>query len=219
MNTHTLSEAASRRLVAQAGIPVSDFVTAPDVDGALAMASELERPLVAKLCGDTIAHKSERGLVRLGLETDEQVRVALTELRNAATADDGEVELLVSTMVDGRRELIAGLTHDPQFGMTVMLGIVGVLAEAIADVSFRLAPIDEVDAREMIDELATQKLLGAFRGEPPLDREAVIKVLVALGRLADDDPEIRSVDLNPLIIVDGQPVAVDALVERTGRPA
>jgi acetyl-CoA synthetase (ADP-forming) len=97
--------------------------------------------------------------------------------------------------------------------MTVMLGVGGVLAEAIADVVFRLVPIDRVDAGEMIDDLATQALLGPFRGEPAVDRERLVDVLVGLSDVAASRPDIASVDLNPLIVSDGVPVAVDALVE------
>jgi acetyl-CoA synthetase (ADP-forming) len=89
----------------------------------------------------------------------------------------------------------------------------GVLAEAVADVSIRLVPIERVDAEDMLDDLATQALLGAFRGEPPVDREAVVAVLLGLSAAAESTPELRSADLNPLIVVDGRPVAVDALVE------
>ncbi len=116
-------------------------------------------------------------------------------------------------MVDGNRELIAGLHADPQFGMTVMVGVGGILAEAIRDVSFRLAPITELDAAEMIADLRTQALLGEFRGEPAIDRGALVGTLVALGRLGAGRGDLASVDLNPLIISDGRPVAVDALVE------
>lgn len=211
--TRTLSEADSRRLVAAAGIPVSPYVTATDAAGLVTVAASLDRPLVAKLCGASIAHKTERGLVRLGLADDESLLTAATDLLAAARPDDGPVEVLVSTMVAGRRELIAGLATDPQFGPTVMVGIGGILAEAVADVAFRLAPIEPVDAREMIDQLRTQALLGAFRGEPAIDRDAVAEVLVALSRLPIDDPSVVSVDLNPLIVVEGRPIAVDALVE------
>ena len=115
--------------------------------------------------------------------------------------------------VQGNRELIAGLSDDPQFGMTVMLGVGGVLAEAVADVAFRLVPITRTDAEDMIDDLATQRLLGPFRGEPAVDRERLVDVLVGLSDAAVEHPEIASADLNPLIVVDGVPVAVDALVE------
>ncbi len=217
--SHTLSEADSRVVMTAAGVAVSPFALAADRAGAAEAIPTLGFPLVAKLCGDTIAHKSERGLVKLGLSSADEALAAVDALLAAATPDDGEVTVLLSTMVDGKRELIAGLATDPQFGMTIMLGIGGVLAEAIADVAFRLVPIDRVDAHDMVDQLRSQKLLDAFRGEPAVDREAVADVLVALSELAASDPSIVSVDLNPLIIVDGKPVAVDALVERTGARA
>jgi hypothetical protein len=121
--------------------------------------------------------------------------------------------VLVAPMLRGTRELIAGLSEDPQFGMTVMLGVGGILAEAVADVSIRLVPIERVDAQDMIEDLATQRLLGEFRGEPAVDRDALVDVLVGLSQAATAEGRIRSADLNPLIVVDGKPVAVDALVE------
>jgi acetyl-CoA synthetase (ADP-forming) len=116
-------------------------------------------------------------------------------------------------MVRGNRELIAGLSRDPQFGMTVLLGVGGVLAEALGDVVIRLAPLTAVDAEEMIEQLGTQALLGPFRGEPTVDRARLAGVLVALSAVADAEPAVVSVDLNPLIVSDGVPIAVDALVE------
>jgi len=124
--------------------------------------------------------------------------------------------VLVAPMVRGTRELIAGLQRDPRFGMTVMLGVGGVLAEAVADVVFRLVPIDRDDAADMIDDLSTQALLGPFRGEPPVDREQLIAVLTGLSDLAAARPDVASVDLNPLIVTAGAPVAVDALVVLDG---
>ena len=118
-------------------------------------------------------------------------------------------------MLKGNRELIAGLTTDPQFGPTVMVGVGGILAEAVADVAFRLVPVTRLDAHELIDDLATKKLLGPFRGEPAIDREKLVDVIVGLSDLAVQRPDIVSVDVNPLIVVDGVPVAVDALVEVT----
>ena len=94
-----------------------------------------------------------------------------------------------------------------------MLGIGGILAEAVADVAFRLVPLARVDAEEMIDDLRMQALLGPFRGEPAVDRDTLVDVLLGLSALAESDPAIVSVDVNPLIVVDGRPIAVDALVE------
>jgi acyl-CoA synthetase (NDP forming) len=209
----TLSEAASKQLLAGYGIPVLDERTAADADGAVAAAGALGFPVVVKLCGDNIAHKTERGLVRLGLPDAPAVRAAADELLAAARPDDGAVELLVAPMVRGARELIAGLVRDEQFGPCVMFGVGGVLAEALGDVGFRLVPLTDLDAGELLDDLETQKLLGPFRGEPAVDRAAVVATLVGLSRLAQDRPDVAAVDLNPLIVVDGKPVAVDALVE------
>jgi acetyl-CoA synthetase (ADP-forming) len=211
--TTTLSEDASKRLLADHGVPVPDERVVATAPAAATAAAEIGFPVVVKLCGDAIAHKTERGLVRLGLASAGAVETAGAELLAAARPDDGAVGLLVAPMVRGTRELIAGLNLDPQFGMTVMLGIGGVLAEAIADVVFRLVPIDRVDAGEMIDDLATQALLGPFRGEPAVDRERLSDVLVGLSDLAEARADLASVDLNPLIVNDGVPVAVDALVE------
>jgi acetate---CoA ligase (ADP-forming) subunit beta len=215
----TLSEARSKRLLAEHGVPVLPERSAASADAAVVAASEVGFPVVVKLCGDTIAHKTERGLVRLNLGDEASVREAAGSLLGAATPADGDVELLVAPMARGSRELIAGLHTDAQFGRVVMIGFGGILAEAIADVSFRLVPLTPVDADEMIDELRTQALLGPFRGEPAVDRGALAATLLGLSALAAAAPEVVSVDVNPLIVVDGRPVAVDALVEvRTGPP-
>ena len=211
--TRTLSEPDSKALLAGYGVPVAPERVVHDAAGAATAATEIGFPVVVKLAGDTIAHKTERGLVRLGLTDAASVREAATDLLAAATPEDGEVRVLVAPMLSGQRELIAGLAQDPQFGTTVMVGVGGVLAEAVADVSLRLVPISRVDAEEMIDDLATQALLGPFRGEPAVARDAVADVLLALSTAAEADPTIVSADLNPLIVVDGKPVAVDALVE------
>jgi acetyl-CoA synthetase (ADP-forming) len=209
----TLSEAASKELLGAFGVPFPDERVVAAVDDAVGAAGEIGYPVVVKLGGDGIAHKTERGLVRLGLGSAEQVRDAAADLLAAATQEDGEVHLLVAPMLRATRELIAGLHDDPQFGMTVMLGVGGILAEAVADVSFRLVPIERVDAEEMIEDLALQRLLGPFRGEPAVDRAAVADVLLGLSEAAQARDDIASADLNPLLVVDGRPVAVDALVE------
>lgn len=209
----TLSEADSKRLLAAHGVAFPEERQVSSVDDAVAAAAAIGHPVVVKLGGDAIAHKTERGLVRLGLTDDAAVAEAATQLLAAARPDDGEVHLLVAPMLRGNRELIAGLHRDEQLGMTVMLGVGGILAEAVADVAFRLVPIDRLDADEMIDDLATQRLLGAFRGEQAVDRAALADVLVGLSDAAVAEPRIVGADLNPLIVVDGTPVAVDALVE------
>ena len=209
----TLSEHESKQLLARHGVPTAPERVAPDVDGAVEAADAIGYPVVVKLTGDAIAHKTERGLVRLGLRDADDVRDAADALLRAAGPDDGDVALLVASMLSGSRELIAGIHTDPQFGPCVMIGLGGVLAEALADVAFRLVPIDAVDAGEMIDDLRGQALLGPFRGEPAVDRVALVAVLTGLSALAEARTDVVSADVNPLIVVDGVPVAVDALVE------
>ncbi len=212
--TTTLSEVASKRLLAGFGLPFADERDVASADDAVAAASAIGFPVVVKLCGDAITHKTERGLVRLRLGDERAVRDAAAELLDAALPSDGDVSLLVAPMVAGNRELIAGMLRDRQFGPTVMLGVGGILAEAVADVVFRPAPLDRPTAAEMIDDLVAQKLLGPFRGDAEVDRDRLVDLLVGLGRLAVERADVASVDVNPLIVGhDGRPVAVDALVE------
>ena len=211
--SRTLSEADSKARLAGHGVTFAPERVVATASEAAAAASELGFPVVVKLNGDTIAHKTERGLVRLSLADAEAVRSAADALLAAASPADGAVSLLVAPMLQGTRELIAGVATDPQFGPTVMIGVGGILAEAVADVAIRPVPVTAVDAAEMIDDLATQALLGPFRGEPAVDRQALVEVIVGLSAAAEADARLVSVDLNPLIVVDGRPVAVDALVE------
>jgi acyl-CoA synthetase (NDP forming) len=212
--TRTLSEHASAALVGAYGVPTARSALADDTAAAVHAAGDIGFPVVVKLCGDAIAHKTERNLVRLGLATDEAVRAAADGLLALAREDDGEVKLLVAEMVAGNRELIAGLVRDPQFGPCVLLGLGGILTEALGDAVFATAPLTHTDAERMIDGLAASHLLTRpFRGEPAADRKALCELLVGLGRLGVERADIASVDLNPVILRGDQPVAVDALVE------
>jgi succinyl-CoA synthetase beta subunit len=209
----TLSEEDSKALLAPHGVPFLDERTVADPAAAVAAADELGLPVVLKLNGDAIAHKTERGLVRLGLSSNDAVAVAASELLAAAKPEDGDVSLLVAPMIRSNREFICGASTDEQFGPTVLLGVGGILAEAIADVAIRLAPITPVDAADMIEQLKTQDLLGAFRGEDAIDRQGLIDTLMALSAAITDHDDVVSIDLNPVLIHHGAPVAVDALVE------
>ena len=209
----TLSESESKALLTSFGVRCAPEFLAADAEAAVAAAQQLGFPVVAKLAAPGLAHKTERGLVRLDLSTAGDVRDAANDLFAAARPEDGDVSVLVAPMVHGARELIAGA----QFGRCVMVGIGGVLAEAIADVAFRLAPLEPIDAQEMLDDLQGQALLGPVRGEAPIDRDAVASVLLALSRLAAERPDVTSVDVNPLVVdATGTPIAVDALVEVAG---
>ncbi len=218
-SSRTLSESDSKELLSAYGVPFAPERKVSTADNAVAAANEIGYPVVAKLGGDSIAHKTERGLVKLRLASAEAVHAAASELLNAARPEDGEVHVLVAPMVSGSRELIAGLLVDQQFGPTVMLGVGGIMAEVLKDVAFRPAPITEDMARSMLSSLRTQGLLEEFRGEAAVNADEVVKCLVGLSQVAMDRTDIVSVDINPLIVKpDGHVVAVDALVELGERP-
>jgi succinyl-CoA synthetase beta subunit len=212
----TLSEAESKALLARHGVPVPAEALVTTPEDAAEAADLIGYPVVVKLCAAAIAHKTERGLVKLGLRDAASVQATAAELLAAARPEDGDVGLLVAPMVSGARELIAGFLRDDEFGPCVMLGIGGIFTEALGDVAFRLAPLDAADAADLIDDLANQALLGAVRGEPPVDRAALARILLGLAEVGEGDGRIRSIDLNPLIVADGVPVAVDALVDLDG---
>lgn len=211
---NTLSERDSKGLLTPYGVP---FLPEMSVGRGESLADAAERigfPAVAKLCGDAIAHKTERGLVRLNIATAAQLESDVADLFARSVPEDGDVSVLVAPMIKSNREFIAGLIRDPQFGPTVMLGVGGVLAEAVADVVFRTVPVSPADADEMIEELKAQKLLGAFRGEAAVDRSSLRNLLVGLSTCALERSDVASVDLNPILVrSDGSLVAVDALVE------
>jgi acyl-CoA synthetase (NDP forming) len=213
-----LTEAESKEVLRHYGVPVVGEALASIPQEAAAKAAGIGFPVVLKGLGAKLTHKTERGLVRLNLKDRDEVLAAAEAVAASAGADlEG---FLVQPMLPGRREFVAGLFHDVQFGPVVMFGLGGVFTEALDDVVFRLAPLDEKDAGEMIEELRSAKHLGPFRGEKSADREALARVLVGLSRLSLEMPDITEIDINPLLVgPDGRVTAVDALVILGEKPA
>jgi acyl-CoA synthetase (NDP forming) len=206
-----LTEAEAKEVLKKYGIPVVEEKAVKTSEETEIAAKEIGYPVVLKGLGSRLTHKTERGLVKLNLKNKEDVRSAALYIKEAAGSDlEG---FLIQPMLEGKREFVAGLFHDEQFGATVMFGLGGIFTEAIGDVVFRLAPLDDHEARKMIDELHAQKLLGAFRGEKAADKEALIKTIVGLSKIGTEIPEIREIDINPLLVTaDGKVTAVDALI-------
>lgn len=213
-----LDEFQSKELLAAHGVPVAREMVAASPAQAAEMAAELGFPVALKALGHRLAHKSERGLVALNLGDAEAVaRTGERLLQAAGTDAEG---LLVAPMAAGRRELLAGLFVDRQFGPVVMLGLGGVYTEALSQACFALAPLSPAEAAAMLESFSAPKLLGEFRGEAAVDREALLATLIGLGRLAVEHPEVSEVDINPLLLgPDGRLTAVDALVVLNPRPA
>jgi len=204
-----LSEYDSKRFLSHFGIPVSREAIAPDADSAAMEAVKIGFPIVLKACGTHLTHKTEAGGVVLNLRSEEEVKKESQRLLKI----EGCETLLIQEMVMGDRELVCGLTKDPQFGPCVMFGLGGVLTEVLEDVVFRIAPLKPRDAKEMVQEIQSRKILDPFRGEPAVDLEELSKTLVALGEIGLQYEDVVGVDINPLKIRrDGKPVAVDALV-------
>ena len=206
-----MNEVEAKCLLNEFNVPVVPETMALDDKEALKAADAFGFPVVVKGLGSALAHKTERGLVHLNLSHQKAVQKALAAIR-AAAGDDLE-GFVVQPQIQGQRELVAGLFRDPQFGPVIMFGIGGVFTEALADVSFRLAPINETDASEMLGEIRASAFLGPFRGEQAINRQQIIQTLIGLSRIAIEFPHIAEIDINPLLASsDGRLWAVDALV-------
>ena len=213
--TTTLSEAESKKLLATYGLPVLDERIVKTASAAVEASVAIGYPCVIKLCGDGIAHKTERNLVRLSLGNAGEVYRAAHELLAQANDDDGDVELLLAPMIRATREFIVGADRTGDFGPVVMVGVGGIFAEVLEDVVFRLLPAEQHELSAMLDDLETQAMLGEFRGEPAVDRSQLLTVINAVGSAMIDRIDIESIDINPVLIANGQAVAVDALVALT----
>jgi len=209
-----LPEFESLALLREAGLAVTEAASARDAAAAAEAARSFGgRPVALKVDAVELAHKSDLGLVRLGLVGDEPVRAAADDLLAAARAHGLAVRgLLVQPMAVAGVELIVGLRRDASFGPAVVVGFGGVLTELLDDVAIRLAPVDRETALAMLAELRGTRLLDGVRGSSPVDRGAVADLVVALSRLGDARPDIVEVDLNPVIASARGALAVDALV-------
>ena len=179
------------------GFPVIDRALATTPDEAAAARQRLGRPVVMKIVSPEILHKSDVGGVVLGLETEDEVRAAFDRLRDLVSPD-AFAGVLVTPMVVDPAEAIVGLSTDPQFGPVVAVGLGGIFTETMRDLSLRVAPVSEVEARSMIDELRGRRLLDGARGRPPCDVDALAATVARVSRLPFAYPDIRELDLNPI---------------------
>jgi acetate---CoA ligase (ADP-forming) len=202
-----LDPAATRGLLSAYGIRLVEERLAGDVDAAVAAAAEVGYPVVVKTAAAG-AHKTETGGVALDLQDAESVRAAVGRIG---------APVLVQPLVRGGAELLAGLVQDPVFGPLVAFGPGGVFAELIGQAAFRIAPLTDVDAEELVGEGKAGRLVAGFRGAPAADATALAGLLHRLGRLGEDLPAVAELDLNPVLALTDGYVAVDARV-RVSRP-
>jgi len=205
-----LDEWQSKRLFSSYGIPIPAGELVKSEAEAVAAASRIGGKVVMKGMGSEFHHKTEAGLVVLGVEGAEAVveTYRLLEQRGGS----GLEAVLVEQMVSSNRELIVGLKRDPVFGPVVAFGLGGILTEALGDVALGVAPLSAQEAAELPGLIKAKKLLGSFRGYPPVDRTALAKIIQAVGQMALDHPEIAEIDVNPVLVQGDQPIAADALI-------
>jgi acetate---CoA ligase (ADP-forming) len=199
-----LPEPEAHAVLQAYGFPMLRSKMVRDASEAVAAAREIGFPVVLKIVSPDIVHKVDVGGVRLNLESETDVRDAYGELLHQVKAAKENVEIwgvLVQEMVRGGKETILGMKRDPHFGALLMFGLGGIYVEVLKDVTFRIAPIRELGARHMIENIKGIKLLMGYRGEPPSDLDAIAQSLLRLSQLVTDFPEIEEMDINPLIVL------------------
>ncbi|MDP8256535.1 MAG: acetate--CoA ligase family protein [Candidatus Alcyoniella australis] len=209
----SLTEHDAKKLIKAYDVPITPEQVVQDADAALAAAQQIGYPVALKATGAKLLHKTEHKAIRLGIDDDDELRQAADEL--LAADIPGREGLLVQKMIGEGRELLVGMTRDPQFGPVVAFGLGGVFTEILKDVALRVAPLDKVDALEMIDQIRGRKILDEFRGMPAVDRDRLAQILINVGTLALELPDVAELDINPLMIGPEGPLAVDALVRLT----
>lgn len=205
----SLDEHVSKQILADFGIPTVPEKIVASISEAKAAASDFGFPIVMKGISPGVVHKTEQGLVRIGIHSNEMVENAFSDIR---TAMPNGGSILVQQQIDGGIELIVGFLRDPQFGPCVMLGLGGILAEALKDTAFAVAPISRKDAFHLMDQIRAQNVLNGFRNSIPVNREVLSDILIRTGELGLACPQIQEIDINPLIVCNGNPIAVDASI-------
>ena len=208
---NVLTEFESKELLQEIGIPIPAQKLTISKKETISAAEEIGFPIVMKLMAEDVVHKSDTGAVKLNLKTKEDIDKAYDDLMNIPSQEEKRIS--VQKMADEPiTELIIGMTTDPQFGPALMFGIGGILVELLEDVSFRIAPITEYDANEMIHEIKGFPILDGYRGKPKADIEAIVEVLMKISDLVTKHEEIHEMDLNPVFIYEKGLICVDARI-------
>jgi len=206
----TLSEYEAKQVLATYDIPVTREILLTDKNNLEKAILKIGYPLVMKGCSAQIAHKTEKGLIHVDIRTIKEAKKAFNEIMAGLKGFDGGV--LLQQMIKGRRELVMGMTRDAQFGPCVMFGLGGIFTEILKDISFRRAPLKKRDTLEMMSEIRGHKILDAVRGLEAADKKLLTDMLINIGRIGMEIPEVSEIDLNPVIIGESKPIVADALI-------
>jgi acetyl-CoA synthetase (ADP-forming) len=211
----SLLETEAKTVCIEYGIPVTKFELARSEEEAVKFANAIGFPTVLKIVSPDIIHKSDVGGVIVGLKNADDVYHGYNQILQNVKKHDPKAKIvgvLVQEMAPSSTEVIVGAIKDPQFGPAIMFGLGGVFVEVLKDVTFRVAPITEDDACEMIRDVKAYPLLKGYRNTPPADIDAIAKILLSTSRLVTDYMEIKELDLNPVIVYEKGAKAVDARI-------
>jgi acetyl-CoA synthetase (ADP-forming) len=210
-----LLETEANQICREYGIPITNFRLATNETEAVKFSEQIEYPVVLKIVSPDIIHKSDVGGVMVDLRTAKGVREAYKQILGNVKKHKPNariVGMLVQEMAPSSTEVIVGAIKDPQFGPTMMFGLGGIFVEVLKDVTFRVAPITEEEAREMITEVKAYPLLKGYRNSPPADIEAIVRILLNASSLVMEHQEIKELDLNPIMVYKKGAKTVDARI-------
>jgi acyl-CoA synthetase (NDP forming) len=210
-----LLEHEAKKVCKEYGIPITKLKIAKSAEEAAEFSEEIGYPTVLKIVSPEVLHKFDVGGVILNLNNREDARNAYNKIVENIKENkpDAKIDgILVQEMAPPSIEVIVGAIKDSQFGSTLMFGLGGIFVEVMKDVAFRIAPITEEDAHEMITEIKAYPILRGYRGQPPVDIDTIVKILVKTSRLVMDHQEIRELDLNPVMVYEKGAKTVDARI-------
>jgi acyl-CoA synthetase (NDP forming) len=210
-----LGDREVKKILSFYNIPIVREGVATTVDEAIKLSNSIGYPVVLKIISPDISHKTEAQAVKLNLRSPIEVEKACSDLLGKAQIykpNDKVEGYLIQEMVEDGIEAIVGLHADPTFGPVIMFGLGGVWVELLKDISFRIIPIDRLDAIDMVEEIRGSRLFKGFRGNPPMDMEALYKILLSVSRLGLELEEIREMDLNPVFLREKGALVADSRI-------
>jgi acyl-CoA synthetase (NDP forming) len=210
-----LLETEAKTICMEYDIPVTKFELAKNETDAVKYAETIGFPIVLKIVSPDIVHKSDVGGVIVGVKSATEVRDAYRKIMESVKKYDPKARIegmLIQEMAPSGTEVIVGSIKDPQFGPALRFGLGGIFVEVLKDVTFRIAPITEDEAEEMISEVKAYPLLKGYRNTPPADLKAIIKILMSTSRLIMDHLDIKELDLNPIMVYEKGAKTVDARI-------
>jgi len=214
-NRKSLLETEAKTICARYGIPVTEFMVAKTAEEAVKSAEKIGYPLVMKIVSPDVIHKFDVGGVMINLRTSKEVKSAFKKILDNVKNHNPNARIAgvtVQELAPESTEVIVGAIKDPQFGQTLMFGLGGIFVEILKDVTFRIAPVTEQEAKEMITEVKAYPLLQGYRGQPPADANAIVHILLSTSKLVMEHPEIKELDLNPVMVYQKGAKTVDARI-------